>query len=105
MLLIYLILNIYKMNVKPVIPDLVAFLLGVIVLGLYACNDIVDKETFIGAHRVIIAMSAAAVSMALPGVLTLGKPETESRQTDNKINAAGALAVFVVVYLFNPVSL
>jgi len=90
-------------KVKPVIPELLTFIIGCIVLGIYACNDIVDKDNFVGTHRVIIAIAAAAVSLALPGVLTIGKPELERSQANHNINAAGALAVFVVVYLFNPI--
>lgn len=92
-------------KLKPVLPYIVVFLAGVLILGLYAFKVNINEKNFIGAHRVIIAMAAAAVSIALPGILTIGKPpEIRATEINPQINAGGALAVFVIVYLFNPVS-
>lgn len=53
--------------------------------------------------RIIEALSAAAISIALPGALEIINPKSTEKVTPN-IKASGALAVFVIVYLINPIT-
>ncbi|GAB5400500.1 MAG: hypothetical protein Aureis2KO_20850 [Aureisphaera sp.] len=95
------------MNLKPakeIVPNLIMVILGVIVMVL--CFFHLDSEGKIfdnltGLIRVIIALAAASISIALPGFVQL--KTSEQSGTAPLISAGGALAVFVIVYLFNPI--
>ncbi|WP_299114958.1 hypothetical protein [uncultured Winogradskyella sp.] len=55
--------------------------------------------------RVVVSLAAGAMSMSLSGSINIGK-DKEMRtlaEESPKITAAGALAVFVLVYLFDPI--
>lgn len=92
---------------KEIIPHLIMVALGV--LSLTLCFIFLAKSNrefteLAGIIRVIVALSAAAISIALPGFVSL---ETEKNAGDTlwpKIKAGGALAIFIVVYLFDPIN-
>ena len=107
-------MNFYTRN-KKVIPDLIVFLIGVGVM--WSCFNYlqgIDQEfkELTGIIRVIIALATAAISIALPGFVQIGeKPNTrtaseiaQSKDFWNRLKAGGALAVFIIVYLFNPLA-
>ncbi len=86
-------------------------------------NSGVATDTFISwLFRLISALAASAVSISLPGLLEIrftkkkdGTMEIIQNKTTNEpepsnllekepaITASGAIAVFVLVYLFNPI--
>ena len=93
---------------KHIIPELLVVILGVATLCL--CFYYLKREDEVfkdltGIIRVVVALATSAVSISLPGFINL---ETfKASQTDTlwpKIKAGGALAVFVIVYLFNPIN-
>jgi len=92
---------------KEIIPHLIMVALGI--LALVLCFIFLSKNgkeftELSGIIRVIVALSAAAISIALPGFVSL---ETERNTSDSlwpKIKAGGALAIFLVVYLFDPIN-
>ncbi len=100
------------MSLKPakeIIPHLIMVILGSAVMALcfwyLAQKDQIFKD-LTGIVRVVVALSAAAISIALPGFIELqtsGKEDASANKTAPIIKAGGALAVFVVVYLFNPI--
>ncbi len=53
-----------------------------------------------GIIRIIVSLSAAAISVAIPGFIELVDGEIKGSPG---IKASGALAVFALVYLFNPI--
>ncbi|WP_299684213.1 hypothetical protein [uncultured Dokdonia sp.] len=95
---------------KDIIPDMIVAFLGLLTLilcFLYLKDKECDKifEPLEGFIRVIIALASSAVSIALPGFINL-ETIRENNKSDTlwpKIKAGGALAVFVLVYLFNPI--
>ena len=92
-----------KEQVKAIIPEIILLVIGAIVLGSYAIWG--AKTAFdVGVHRIIIALAAAAVSIGLPGMISIGKPEASVKTLPTNLKATGALAVFIIVYLFNPVN-
>ncbi|MEY2539905.1 MAG: hypothetical protein QOG67_3645 [Verrucomicrobiota bacterium] len=69
--------------------------IGLLVLGLIAAVFVTNANTFQQwAVRVIIAIGAAMTATVIPGLLNINIPEY--------IAAGGALAVIVLIYLFNP---
>lgn len=93
---------------KEIVPHIIMVILGILVMvGCFkylkdsttAQNDRIFKD-LAGIIRVIVALAASSISIALPGFIEL--------QTDSKtapiVKAGGALAVFVLVYLFNPIN-
>ncbi|MBX2827986.1 MAG: hypothetical protein KTR22_07475 [Flavobacteriaceae bacterium] len=95
------------MSLKPakeIIPNIIMVVLGVFVMTLCFFHlDSVDRvfKELTGIIRVIVALAAACISIALPGFVEL-ETKSESRNAP-LIKAGGALAVFVIVYLFNPI--
>ena len=67
------------------------------------CNK--EFEELTGIIRVVVALATAAVSIVLPDVIELETFLRDGKQDSlwPKIKAGGALAVFVLVYLFNPI--
>ena len=92
---------------KEIIPHLIMVFLGVLSLTLCFIFLAKSKREFTeltGIIRVIVALSAAAISIALPGFVNV---QAEKNSTDSlwpKIKAGGALAIFIVVYLFDPIN-
>lgn len=95
-------------KVKEIIPYAVMAVLGIITL--YFCFEFLkDKESVTKEVsrivRIIVALAAASISIALPGILEIGTDAAQVSKTTPKVKASGALAVFVLVYLFDPISL
>lgn len=94
---------------KEIISEFIVAIIGFIVLVccfsyLKLCSK--EFEELTGIIRVVVALSTAAVSIALPGFINL-ETQKENAKTDTawpKIKAGGALAIFVLVYLFNPLN-
>ena len=84
---------------------LVISLIIFVILFIYLINGTpsADMKWFI---RVVMALAAGAMSMSLSGTINVGtrdKVETLAQKSPN-VTAAGALAVFVLVYLFDPIN-
>lgn len=92
---------------KEIIPHLVVVIAGLVAMG--ACFWYVSKHDQVfteltGIIRVTVALAASAISISLPGFVSL---ETEKNTSDSlwpKIKAGGALAIFILVYLFDPIN-
>jgi len=94
-------------SLTAVIPYAILVIIGSITLFL--CFDFLKVEDDISkelAHviRIIEALSAAAISIALPGAVEIINTQSNLRTSPN-IRASGALAVFAIVYLFDPICL
>ena len=72
----------------------IAFLLALGVLALFVPHPTPFQYL---VFRVVLALAAAGVAAMLPGFLEVNIP--------NWLRAGGALAVFVVVYFYNPAAL
>jgi hypothetical protein len=81
-------------NDKVAIASGAVFILTMLVIAL-AVPHPSDFQYFV--FRSVLALSAAAFATAIPGILSI--------QLGNWLKAGGALAVLVLVYLFNPASL
>lgn len=100
------------------------FIFGILVFGLVSL--IVYQIQFpkgdfaLWVFRVLVALAAAAISISIPGMLEIrysnekngmrlltdanNEPEpTNLAEKEPAITASGAIAVFVLVYLFNPI--
>ncbi|MDC8006228.1 hypothetical protein POV27_19400 [Aureisphaera galaxeae] len=91
---------------KEIIPNLIMVVLGIIVMALSFWHLDSEGKAFdnlTGIIRVIVALSAACISIALPGFIELQSNKEGTNSNAPLINAGGALAVFVLVYLFNPI--
>ena len=100
------------------------FIFGIVAFALVSL--IVHKAKFqdgdfaFWVFRVLIALAAAAISISIPGMLEIkyvkdmngmkllqnaaGNPEpTNLLEKEPAITASGAIAVFILVYLFNPI--
>lgn len=111
---------------KKTVPPLLMFIVAVITFGISAIylNTLTTSEEFdpekqkfiLWFFRVITALAASAVSISIPGMLKIeynndgasiaqrdGSPMTLAEK-EPTIIAGGALAVFVLVYLFNPIN-
>ncbi|WP_299889303.1 hypothetical protein [uncultured Lacinutrix sp.] len=115
------------------IVAVVAFGISAIYLNSLTTNETFDPDNqkfILWFFRVITALAASAVSISIPGMLKIeynkeGQPLENSIKTFNAdgkpidkpvsapmslaekestITAGGALAVFVLVYLFNPIN-
>lgn len=117
---------------KKVISPTAMFVVSIIVLGITAISlneiskSIVDASNKITREnyefvfwffRVITALAASAISISIPGMLKVSynSDGTEIKMAANNefatltdkqpsIVAGGAIAVFVLVYLFNPIN-
>jgi len=116
---------------QKTVPPLVMFLVSIGVLAITAVTlnnisqkivdpaDKLTKENYefvFWFFRVITALAASAVSISIPGMLKVSYNDDGTYiQTHNKdfatladkkpsIVAGGAIAVFVLVYLFNPIN-
>lgn len=100
------------------------FIFGIIAFGMVTL--IVHKANFeegdfaFWVFRVLIALASASISISIPGMLEIkyvkdstgmkllvnasGNPEPSNLlEKEPAITASGAIAVFVLVYLFNPI--
>ena len=75
------------------------------VLFVYLIMNSPSREAY-WLVLVLTALAAGAMSMSLSGSINIGdsKKIKTLAQKEPKITAVGALAVFVIVYLFNPIS-
>lgn len=92
---------------KQIIPHLIMVALGIASLTLafffLARND-KEFTALTGIIRVIVALSASAISIALPGFVNIESEKDSGDKLWPKIKAGGALAIFIVVYLFDPIN-
>ncbi|QOD61486.1 hypothetical protein H9I45_03275 [Polaribacter haliotis] len=92
----------------------------IIVINLKDTLDLKSAEFWV--YRVVVSLGAAAISISIPGMLTINYTpksndyNTEVSKNSNRIFetlaekesaivASGGIAVFVLVYLFNPISI
>lgn len=87
------------------IDAVLAFVFGVIfVLALLILTVAIpapsngQKETF----RMVMSLAAAGVASVIPGMLNISATAGATGGKRLRLRAAGALAVFVIVYLINP---
>lgn len=101
------------------------FIISIIAMNAKTAIEISEEKiSFIGwLFRLISALAASAVSISLPGLLEIRfnkkkdggleiihNPTTKETELSTladmepTITASGAIAVFVLVYLFNPIS-
>ena len=77
------------------------------ILFVYLITDTPSEEAY-WLVRVLAALAAASMSMSLSGTIRVGGKDDAVQtmaEKEPKITAVGALAVFVIVYLFNPISI
>ena len=101
------------------------FFFGIFSFGLVTLivhqGNFVEGDFALWVFRVLIALAAAAISISIPGMLEIrysknsdggmhlltdnnNNPDpTNLAEKEPLITASGAIAVFVMVYLFNPV--
>jgi len=106
------------------IPPLAMFAFGIIAFFLimrvtYSMEDLTFESPHFWFYRVLTALAAASISISIPGMLKVNyfvktSDKDEAIKTYEKISdmslldkeptisASGAIAVFVLVYLFNP---
>ena len=92
---------------KQIIPHLIMVTLGVLSLTLcffFLASSDKEFTELSGIIRVIVALSASSISIALPGFVNIESEKDTSDTLWPKIKAGGALAIFIVVYLFNPIN-
>jgi hypothetical protein len=71
------------------------FVIALLVIGIAIPNPTSSQEA---TFRIVLALAAAGVAAVMPGLLNINVA-TGKRF---RLRAAGALAVFVLVYLVNP---
>lgn len=113
MLGLWILIEIYQklelMNVpdksNPVKMLIIALIIFVIIF-IYLFNHQQPSQDMRWFIRVVMALAAAAMSMSLSGSIDIGTKEDKQTlaQKSPNITAAGAMAVFVLVYLFGPLN-
>ena len=107
------IIGVMNMRIPPIamfIFGLVIFALIILLRGLITNSDPATAAFTAWVFRIIIALAASMVSMAIPGSVTIGgskageDPKRTLAEEAPKIAATGAIAVFVLVYLFDPIT-
>jgi hypothetical protein len=71
------------------------FVVALLVLGIVIPNPTPNQEQ---TFRIVLALAAAGVAAVMPGLLNISVAANKRF----RLRAAGALAVFVLVYLVNP---
>ena len=109
---------------KKPIPPKTMFIFGCIaflaVALIIAGFKLEFKSAGFWVCRVLIALAAAAISISIPGMLKVNyiakNDDDDAETTYTKVNdfslldkeptvtASGAIAVFILVYLFNPLN-
>lgn len=77
-----------------------AFISGIVFLGIIlyiALSKPNPTEFQIFVFRVVLALAGAAFAVVIPGFLS-----TKFQMASNYVKAGGAIAVFVVIFFFNP---
>jgi len=109
---------------KKLVSPITMFLFGIIAFAVIMIITHKMKLTFDSPHfwfyRVLTALAAASISISIPGMLKVNytnKGEQVRAFTDADdnpvemtllekeptVSASGAIAVFILVYLFNPI--
>jgi uncharacterized membrane protein YozB (DUF420 family) len=83
---------------------LISHIIFVLIFIYFAVPNGSDDDLFKWFIRVIVSL-AVAMSMSLSGSINIGKKEGMKTlaETSPNITAAASFAVFVIVYLFNPI--
>ena len=84
----------YGWELKAIFAFGVAFVIVIILIAITLPRPTVFQQLI---FRVVLALSAAGVGALVPGFLTI--------KFKNILRAGGGIAVFVIVYFFNPASL
>lgn len=108
---------------KKIVPPLMMFLFGIAAFGtiMYKTKGMslsFDDDPHFWFYRVLTALAAASISISIPGMISVNyvpkRDENDKLLTYEKvtnmslldkeptISASGSIAVFVLVYLFNP---
>ena len=109
---------------KRLVSPVTMFIFGVVafiaIMIVTHKKDLGFEDTYFWFCRVLIALAAASISISIPGMISLnrqpdgnqltrtnadGSQEPDSMSLLEKeptISASGAIAIFVLVYLFNP---
>ena len=86
-----------------IIPPIVLFLLSLVII---LCLASWGKSLNPWLYRILGAFSASGLSVVIPGTITIGNDSdngfTTLAQKSPTLTATGAMAVFVLVYLFEP---
>ena len=108
---------------KKLVSPLTMFLFGIIAFGaiMIITKDMsldFENDPHFWFYRVLTALAAASISISIPGMINISYVPKQDPQTkvlsyqevtdmslldkEPTISASGAIAVFVLVYLFNP---
>ncbi len=100
------------------------FIFGLLTFGIVSLIvyqvQFPEDDFALWVFRVLIALAAASISISIPGMLEIryarerdgmrlltnanNEPDpTNLAEKESAITASGAIAVFVLVYLFNPI--
>lgn len=108
---------------RKLVPPITMFLFGIIAFAVIMIitqklnfTDFKDPEFWF--YRVLTALACASISISIPGMINIShvpKRDEENRllnyekvtnmsllDKEPTISASGAIAIFVLVYLFNP---
>ena len=85
---------------KDIIPPILLFVVSfAIILWLPSKDDSFNPWLY----RILGSFAASGLSVVIPGSINVGTNSYKSlAQESPKLTATGAMAVFVLVYLFNP---
>ena len=93
---------------NQVVPPLILLLasLGLLLILITLLWFFDPKESAKLYLRILGALCASGISVGIPGIIKINDgTETKTlAETTPKITASGAIAVFVFVYLFDPVN-
>ncbi|WP_299113035.1 hypothetical protein [uncultured Winogradskyella sp.] len=85
---------------KDIIPPILLFIVSFVIILWLSSSD---NEFNPWLYRILGAFAASGLSVVIPGSLNVGANNFKSlAQESPKLTATGAMAVFVLVYLFNP---
>lgn len=80
----------------------ICLLLYLLVLFIPPTADIIFVHSFLDALRIVLALAAAGVASVIPGFLELLFKTQLSTVGNIGVRAGGAIAVFALIYLYNP---
>ncbi len=88
---------------KTVSPVILFFFSIVALIAVFFVNETDTNKWII---RVVVSLSASAISISIPGMLKLDTNSASTTMAEKapKVVASGAIAVFVLVYLFNTIN-
>lgn len=90
--------------VPKTVSPVVLFLFSIVALITVFFINETDTNKWI--VRVIVSLAASAISISIPGMLKVDTDNTSTTMAEKapRIVASGAIAVFVLVYLFNTIN-